>query len=35
MAQFCIATGQTPEVYRSLTLQEYRAFIEAFEERFR
>lgn len=33
MAQFCLATGLSPEVYRSLTLLEYIAFVEAYEER--
>ena len=33
MAQFCLATGLSPEVYRSLTLQEYIAFVKAYEER--
>jgi hypothetical protein len=33
MAQFCLATGMSPNEYRQLTLAEYRAFIEAIEER--
>jgi hypothetical protein len=33
MAHFCLVTGMSPKDYRQLTLQEYRAFIEAIEER--
>jgi hypothetical protein len=33
MANFCLATGFTPDVYYGLTIQEYGAFIDAFEER--
>jgi hypothetical protein len=33
MARFCLATGFTPEMYWSLTLEELSAFIDALEER--
>lgn len=33
LAEFCVATGLSPSDYRSLTLAEYRAFIDAVNER--
>jgi len=33
LASFCVATGMSPSEYRALTLAEYRAFVEALEER--
>jgi hypothetical protein len=33
MARFCLATGFTPEVYWSLTFEEFTAFMDALEER--
>jgi hypothetical protein len=29
MARFCLATGQSPDVYRGLSLRERAAFIDA------
>jgi hypothetical protein len=33
MATFCLITGMSPTEFRKLTLAEYKAFIEAIEER--
>lgn len=33
MAQFCMLTGQTPEVYLSLTVREHNAFVDVANKR--
>jgi hypothetical protein len=35
MARFCLATGYTPDIYWSLTIDELSAFLDALEERYR
>lgn len=33
MAKFCVATKMSPSEYRTLTLREFEAFIEALNDR--
>ena len=33
MAQFCMLTGQAPEVYLSLTVREHNAFVDVANKR--